>query len=471
MAGKHDTHDYREADSPFFVEEQVDDLWITGQGVVSGSEPASRSGREDESGRSRHVLRNRVPVERKKRQDRSSKGEDVAAFNEKSVERFSVDRRTRIIIALIVVTVALVPLTMVLPTHLFNLSGFDSDLARLNASITGRIEAASQMFSGTAAGRAMAIYFWQTVAVAVAGAGLAMNGAVFQGSLKNALASPSTLGVMSGASLGSVIYSVFYLLPNQDASGPLRSVADIAQTAENLDFAGFVIASSQRAFFSLVGSFAIVALVLIIATAAGRGRVSKVGLVIAGQVFATTIAGIIDMLRFYLRDHGTEAQMSALRNASVGGFDEMWGPYQVATLSIPIIIGVIVIMALSYRLNLLAFNDQEARTMGVSVTATRNAVIVVCTVLTAVIVSLVGSIGFVGFIVPHLARKMVGPDFRYFIPASIFLGSAYLLLANYLANMSGIFQGSVGTLTSIIGVVFFAVMAIRQRARGNVDWI
>ena len=143
------------------------------------------------------------------------------------------------------------------------------------------------------------------------------------------------------------------------------------------------------------------------------------------------------------------------------------GPY----LAVPVILGIVIIMAMRYRLNLLAFNDEEAQSLGISVNVTRNTVIVVCTVLTAVIVSFVGSVGFVGFIVPHLARKMVGPDFRYYIPASICLGAAYLLVAFYLANMSGVFQGSVGTLTSIVGVVFFVVMAVRQRARGNADWI
>ena len=397
--------------------------------------------------------------------------DDVSAYNEQMGRRYALDKRTRTVVILCVVAVALIPITLVLPTNLFNISGFHSSLAQIAGGIGGRIDAASQVFAGTAAGQAMGMYLWQIIAVAFAGAGLALNGAVFQGALNNALASPSTLGIMSGATLGNVIYTLTFYAPLDSAETALREAGEAGQVSSDVNFLVLFVTSHERTLCALIGCFAVAGLVLLVAYSAGKGRISKIGLLVTGQVFALVIQGVIDMTRFYIRDHGTEAQMSALRNVVGGGFYNMWNGYQVALIALPVIVGVIVVVAMRNRLNLLAFDDQEARAMGVNVTATRIAVIAVCTVLTAFIVSCVGSIGFVGFIVPHLARKMVGPDFRFYIPASVFLGAVYLLVAYYLSNMSGLFQDSLGTLTSIVGVVFFAVMAVRQRARGNADWI
>ena len=109
--------------------------------------------------------------------------------------------------------------------------------------------------------------------------------------------------------------------------------------------------------------------------------------------------------------------------------------------------------------------------MGISTMATRNFMVAICTIMTALVVSFCGTVGFVGFLIPHIARRIVGPDFRYYIPASICMGAIYLLLAHYIMNLGGFLAGSLGTFTSLIGVVFFIAVAIRQRARGNVDWI
>ena len=398
--------------------------------------------------------------------------DDVSLYKEQSQSRYALDHRLRTTVVLLVVALALVPAGLILPTHLFDAGGVNTSMAQYLQSLGGRIQAASQIGQNTAAGRAMAIYFWELVAVAIVGAGLALNGAVYQGSMKNALASPSTLGVMSGATLGSIAYTILVVFPDQEVlSTQLVRVSELSAYLDSLDPIEYFLTAQQRVLFTAAGSFIVVGLVLAISFAAGRGRVSKVGLLVAGQVFTAVAASITEMIRFYIRDHGTEGQMTALRSAVGGSFDNMWNVYQVAYLAVPILIGIVIIMLVRNRLNLLAFDDDEVRAMGVNPNRTRYAVIIVCTVLTAVIVAFVGSVGFVGFIVPHIARKMVGPDFRYFIPASICLGAIYLLVSYCLMNMTGILMGSVGTFTSLIGVVFFAIMAVRQRARGNVDWI
>ena len=404
-------------------------------------------------------------------QQRASRGVDVADFKHQDARRFTLDRRLRISLLLLVAACVSIPVTMVLPVGLFGYAGFDSSLAQVGASFGGRIAAVSQIGSGTAAGQAMAIYFWQILAVAISGAALALNGAVYQGALKNALASPSTLGVMSGATLGSVIYTLGVLLPHAENSEHFQYVSQISAYYAGLSPIDYFVLMQSRFIASLIGCIAVVALVLVVAFFAGKGRISKVGLLVSGQVFTMVIASVIEMLHYYVREHGTEAQINALRIVVGGGFYEVTTGYQVLVIAIPVGIGIIIIMLMRSRLNLLTFTDDEAKVMGLNASLTRIFVVAVCTVLTAVIVSFAGEIGFVGFLVPHVARKIVGPDFRYFIPASVCLGAFYLVIAFYLMNLTGVMQGSLGTFTSLVGIVFFAFMAIRCRSRGNVDWI
>ena len=405
------------------------------------------------------------------RKRRTHKHDEVSVYNEQMDERYAMDRRLKVVVALLVAAVVLVPLTMVLPTHVLDTGSAEEALAWAGTSLGGRIKAVSEIFSGTAAGSAMAIVLWQTLAVFLAGAALALNGAVYQGALKNALASPSTLGVMSGGTLGTVVYTLVFTFPQLEQGQDYILLSDAVARYAGMNVFEYIVATQMRALCSVAGCFLVVALVLLIAHIAGRGKVSKVGLLISGQVFSAVITSFVEMVRVYLRDNGTDAQYEAVRSIVGGGIDNVVTPLDVVLIAVPVAIGICIVMALRYRLNLLAFNDAEARSMGLSTTRTRNAVIVVCTILTAVIVSFCGSVGFVGFLVPHLVRKMVGPDFRYYIPASICMGAIYLLLAHYIMNLGGFLAGSLGTFTSLIGVVFFIVVAIRQRARGNVDWI
>ena len=395
----------------------------------------------------------------------------AAVYSEGQRGRFSLDPRLRTTVLLLVLAVILVPVSAVLPQHVFGYAGFNSSLAKLGSSLGGRIAALFQIGSGSAAGMAAEIYLCQILAVAIAGAALALNGAVYQGALKNALASPSTLGVMSGATLGNLVYTMFILFPMEQQQSSLLLVDETQSYLATLDPLAYLAATQGRVMLCIAGCAVSVALVLSVAFIAGRGRISKVGLLVTGQVFSAVVASVIEMAQYYLRDHGTEAQQQAIRSIVGGNFNNFIDWYDIMLLAVPVAIGAAIVLGMRNRLNLLAFDDEDARSMGINVNVTRNAVIAVCTVLTAVIVSFCGSVGFVGFLVPHLARKMVGPDFRFYIPASLCLGAAYLTIAYYLMNMSGLFQGSVGTFTSVIGLVWFAVMAVRQRARGNVDWL
>ena len=399
----------------------------------------------------------------------------VSIYTQQMDARYAMDSRKRILLLLGVLVVVLVPLLTILPSSWLTQEGIHRGLAGWIESLQMNVTAVGNWITGVPDGNGIIIVFMQTVAVAIVGAALALNGAVYQGAMKNALASPSTLGVMSGGTLGTLVYTLAFVAPDSTQIAEYGYVAittdemrAYVEAANPLDY--FLMAQG-RALCSVAGCFVVVALVLLIAYIAGRGKVSKSALIIAGQVFSSVIAGVVSVMRTYVMWYGTDAQMEAMRQVVGGSFSTITNLTSLALVAVPLLIGFVIIMRMRFRLNMLTFNDDEARSLGISVAGTRNAVMIVCTIMTAVVVSFCGSVGFVGFIVPHLARMIIGPDLRYLIPASSLLGAVYLLVANYLLSLGGMASAGLGTFTSIIGVVFFIVALVQQRRRGNADWI
>ncbi|MBQ9001847.1 MAG: iron ABC transporter permease [Eggerthellaceae bacterium] len=396
---------------------------------------------------------------------------EVSVYTAQMDAKHSLDRRVKVIVASAVILVVAFALVLILPTALFGSGKPAITPALIVAQIQGNISGIVNWLTGGAVTSGVSIIFWQTLAVPLVGAALALNGCVFQTALRNALAAPSTLGVMSGASLGAVVYTLLFMVPEQ--SGAVRMIThDEAQAqVAAMDLPTYLFASTGRALFSLIGCLVVVALVLLIAHVAGRGKLSKVSLIIAGQVFTALIAGVVTVIRTYLIRYGSSEQAEAITSIVGGSFDRITNFTVFAAMAVPLLIGIVVIALLRFKINLLAFDESEAKSMGVRTSRTRYAVIILCMVLTGVAVSFVGSVGFVGFLVPHIARKAVGPDLRFLIPASITFGAVFLLVTYYVMRMTGLFLGSIGTLTSIVGAIAFLVIAIRERAKGNIDWI
>lgn len=397
--------------------------------------------------------------------------DEVSVYTAQMDARNAVDSRVKIIMLLAVAAIVLVPLCTILPKGLIGAGAPPLTPAYLFESFAGNVEGLVNWVAGGPVTTGVSIIFWQTAAIAFVGAALALNGCVYQGALNNALASPSTLGVMSGATLGTLVYTMAFAVPESADVFTITQSSEVSAKLSSLDLPGYLLATQGRALFSVAGCFTVVALILVIAHIAGRGKVSKVALLIAGQVFTALITGVIAVMRTYIMRYGTLQEQEALSSMVGGSVTSITGPLSFCVLVVPLAIGMVVIMAMRQRLNILAFDEDEAKSMGTNTTAVRNATVIICTLLTGIVVSFVGSVGFVGFLVPHLARKLVGPNFRFLIPASALLGAVYLLLADYLMKATTLFSGSLGTLTSLLGVVFFLVIAIRERARGNVSWV
>jgi iron complex transport system permease protein len=125
----------------------------------------------------------------------------------------------------------------------------------------------------------------------------------------------------------------------------------------------------------------------------------------------------------------------------------------------------VVLVLLSWRVNVLSLGEREARSLGMNVVRTRNVAMICATLATAGSICVSGTIGWVGLVIPHFARLIVGSDNTRVIPASIILGGIFLLIVDTAARMIGPLELPISILTGIIGAPFYAWLLYRQRRR------
>ncbi len=261
------------------------------------------------------------------------------------------------------------------------------------------------------------------------GASLAAAGAAYQGMFRNPLVSPDILGVSSGAGLGAAL-AIFSGAP------------------------GWLI---QLAAFA--GGIAAVALTYLVSRRAAYTQ--TLSLVLAGSMVMALCNAGVTMIKYVSDPNGALQQitfwlMGSLTRASLDSL---------ARSAVPMGVGLAVLLALRWRLNLLTLEEEEAGSLGVNVRRCRLLVIFSATLLSAAAVCLGGLIGWVGLMVPHMARALVGADYRRLLPASALLGAVYLLLMDGLARSLLSLELPLGVVTSIAGAPFFICLICKRRGR------
>lgn len=135
----------------------------------------------------------------------------------------------------------------------------------------------------------------------------------------------------------------------------------------------------------------------------------------------------------------------------------------VLAVILPMLAGGFVLYLVRWRLNVLSLGEEEASALGLDTRKLKMIVILCATMMTSAAVSISGMIGWVGLIVPHLARMIVGPNYKVLLPASIIIGGTYLLLVDDLARVMASVEIPLGILTSIIGAPFFIYLLMHSR--------
>jgi len=263
----------------------------------------------------------------------------------------------------------------------------------------------------------------------VIGAALSLSGAVYQSVFKNPLVSPDILGVSSGASVGAATAILL--------GGSLISMQLMA--------------------------FAIGLLAVLLSTSIPKilRNNSNLMLVLSGTIVGGFMCSVLGVLKFIAEE---DTELSSIIYWQMGSVQSV----KMDTLMYvaPIfVIGAVILVLLSWQLNILSFGENEARTLGVNLKWLRGITIVISSMLTASAVSISGTIGWIGLIIPHLGRLCVGSDNTKMIPCAMLMGGLFLLVMDTIARTVTSLEVPLSILTGLIGAPIYAWLLWKQKAK------
>ena len=258
---------------------------------------------------------------------------------------------------------------------------------------------------------------------------LSLAGCILQGVMRNHLASPSTIGVTSGASF--VGYMVLVVLPQYYYMLPVGAI---------------------------IGSF--ITTMMIYALAYDRG-VSPVKMILSGLAISAVFGAVNDVIKIFFSEHLGDAagfMVGSLNGVSWDDF-RLVLPYAAA--------GIIACLFLPEKMNILMLGDEMANTLGLRTESFRLLLIVVSSLLSGASIAVAGMISFVGLIVPHIARLIIGSDYKYLFPTSILMGYSFVVICDTVGRVIlPVGNLSVSVVLSFIGAPFFLYL-LRKKDKKN----
>jgi iron complex transport system permease protein len=270
----------------------------------------------------------------------------------------------------------------------------------------------------------------RVLAALLVGAALAAAGTAYQGMFRNPLVSPDILGVSTGAALGAVL--AIFLSQN-------ILMTQLLAFAGGLGAVGLVYGVGSRL----------------------RGHDPLLALVLTGVVIGTLLGSAIALLK-YLADPYN--QLPAITFWLLGSLASI-APKDLLVAAPLALAGLVPMLLLRWRMNLLALPDDEARALGVDTRRLRTLVVACATLMTASVVAISGIIGWVGLLIPHAARLLVGPDFARLLPLAMLIGAAFMLAVDTLCRTLATIEVPPGVLTALIGTPFFLwLFALARRS-------
>jgi len=265
------------------------------------------------------------------------------------------------------------------------------------------------------------------VAAALIGASLSAAGATYQGMFKNPLVSPDILGASSGAGFGAAL-AIFLSLPITGIQG--------------LSF-----------------GFGLLAVMLTYTISRRLSQESMLALVLSGIMVGSLFSAGLSLLK-YMAD--PTDKLPSIVFWLMGSLASV-APEDTIKVALAVLVAAVPLFLVRWRLNVLSLGEEEAAALGIDLNRLKVLVIICATLLTAASICISGIIGWVGLIVPHLARMLVGPNYKVLLPASMLLGASYLMLVDDLARLIAAVEVPLGTLTALIGVPFFLYLLLKNR--------
>jgi len=265
---------------------------------------------------------------------------------------------------------------------------------------------------------------------ALVGGSLAISGAAFQGLFRNPLVSSGILGVSSGAGFGAALAILIF----------------------------------NSTSYTYIFAFCFGGLAVLLSYLIGRvyNTTPAIMLVLGGVIVSSVFSALISFAK-YVADPYNQLPtivfwlMGSLASARYHDF---------IIGGIPMTIGIIGLIAIRWRINVLSMGDKEARSLGIDTALNKGIVIICATLATAGAVCVSGIIGWVGLVMPHIGRMLVGNDNKLLIPASLSLGACFLILVD---NLGRVITGSeipLGILTALVGGPFFVYLLKKTKGGG-----
>lgn len=270
---------------------------------------------------------------------------------------------------------------------------------------------------------------------------LAMAGVAFQSLLRNPLADPYMVGVSAGAALGSVLVGL--------ATASLTGAAAAAA----------VVAPPIGAFVAGLLTMAVV-----YALSHKAGRLSTQTFLLAGIVVGTLLWAVMQLILALAVRSQDPGRASTILTQQLGSIQFV--RWQDVGMLLPFGLAGMAVLGFAWReLNLVALGEESAAHLGVDTESFKRRIIVAGSLVTAAAVSVAGIIAFVGMVVPHIGRRLVGPDHRALLPASMLLGGFVIVASDWVARvfLNGI---EIGVITSLIGGPVFCYLLRRRLGPG-----
>lgn len=274
----------------------------------------------------------------------------------------------------------------------------------------------------------------RVLCVALEGAILSLSGAAMQGLLRNPLADGSTIGVSSGASLGAVLAIAFGItIPGFSDAGPMILAILFAFGSLFL-----ILSLSYKLDYSL----------------------STNTIILVGVIFSMFVSSINSFVLTFAGEKVKTITFWTMGSLSGTNYSNAF------ILFLALLIFGTLLLSHSQELNAFAIGEDNARHIGVNVKKVKLIILISVSVLIGVGVSIGGTIGFVGLVIPHITRMIVGPNHKRLLPAALFSGAIFLMLADLLSRtILNPLELPIGVVTSFAGSIVFVYIFYTMRQK------
>ncbi|MEM8663094.1 MAG: iron ABC transporter permease [Pseudomonadota bacterium] len=301
------------------------------------------------------------------------------------------------------------------------------------AILTAKLLPLEVTWSATEARVVELIRLPRVLVAAVCGAGLAVAGAALQGIFRNPLVGPQVLGVTSGAAFGGAL--------------------------------AILTSESALLLVALAFVFGLAAMGLVYALSMTRGRAPVLILVLSGIVVGALFSALVALIKFVA---DPDDKLPTIVFWLMGSFAAA-SMAKLALVAVVVGAASALVYLLRFRINVLSLGDEEARSLGLRVELVRWTVFCAVALICAAVVSVAGIVGWVGLVIPHIARRLTGPDHRKLIPAAALVGAIYLMIVDDVARTVAPAEIPIGILTALIGAPVFALLLRRAQSAWTRD--